>query len=313
MSAEAAIVVQQLVKRFGDFTAVDGIDLDVRRGEVFGFLGPNGCGKSTTIRMICGLLAPTAGNITVDGLDVRTQAEEIRARTGYVAQFFNLYGDLTVYENLEFYGSVYGVAPAELKRRIDHWCERLDLSQYGTVFARSLSTGVQRSLALAAAVLHEPAILLLDEPTSGVDPVARRAFFDVIGELAERGCSILVTTHVMDEADRCGRLALMNQGRLVASGSPTEIRRLGDLEIYQVSATPPARALGLAERHPEVEGAALFGAYLQFRVKDHGLAAAQRFVLWLRDQGLECSQPKPIRTTIEHVFLDLLGPGGGDG
>ncbi|MBI5835282.1 MAG: ABC transporter ATP-binding protein [Armatimonadetes bacterium] len=305
-----AIVVRDLVKRFGAFAAVDHVSLSVARGEVFGFLGPNGCGKSTTIRMICGLLGPTSGSIEVAGLDVRTHAEQIRARVGYVAQFFNLYRDLTVYENLTFYGGVYGVPRAELRSRVEHWCERLDLSRYGRVLSGELSTGVQRSLALAAAVLHEPAVLLLDEPTSGVDPIARRAFFDVIGELADGGTSILVTTHVMDEADRCGRLALMDRGKLVAEGTPSEIRAMGGTDIWQVSADPPSRALTLAEQHPGVDAPALFGTRLQFRVSDGTTAVA--VAQWLRDQGVTCDEPRPVRATIEHAFLQLLRRDDGD-
>lgn len=303
---EHAIVVEQLVKRFGDFAAVDGIDLHVRRGEVFGFLGPNGCGKSTTIRMLCGLLRPTSGRLEVDGLDVATEAETIRERVGYVAQFFNLYGDLTVHENLEFYGGVYGVPRAELWPRIERWCERLELSRYARMMAGSLSTGVQRSLALAAAVLHEPAILLLDEPTSGVDPVARRAFFEVIAELANGGTSVLVTTHVMDEAERCGRLALMNRGKLVAEGTPSQIKALGGTGIFQLTAHPPAQALALAERHAGLEGAALFGVNLQFRATTGGEEAARAFAAELRAAGLTCSEPRSVRTTIEHAFLGML-------
>ena len=303
-AADHAIVVRDLVKRFGAFAAVDGVTLTVDRGEVFGFLGPNGCGKSTTIRMICGLLGPTSGVVQVDGLDVRTHAEQIRARVGYVAQFFNLYRDLTVYENLTFYGGVYGVPRAELRPRVDRWCDRLDLHRYGNVLSGALSTGVQRSLALAAAVLHQPAVLLLDEPTSGVDPIARRAFFDAIGELADGGTAVLVTTHVMDEADRCARLALMNRGKLVAEGTPSQIRAMGGSDLWQVDAEPPSRALALAEQHPGLDAAALFGTRLQFRVTG-GLQPAA-VAQWLRDQGVSCDEPRPVRATIEHAFLQLL-------
>jgi ABC-2 type transport system ATP-binding protein len=299
-----------LVKRFGAFAAVDGIDLQVRRGEVFGFLGPNGCGKSTTIRVLCGLLAPSAGRVRVAGLDVTRDAERIRERVGYVAQSFNLYRDLTVYENLEFYGGVYGVRPPALGAEIDRWCTRLDLHRHGRVLAGALSTGVQRSLALASAVLHAPAILLLDEPTSGVDPIARRAFFEVIGDLAEQGTSILVTTHVMDEADRCGRLALMDRGRLVAEGTPAQVKALSGRAIFQLTAAEPTRALALAEGYAGVHGAALFGVNLQFGTPDDGLGAAQAFAAWLRGQGVACDEPRAVRPTIEHAFLSLLRRGG---
>ncbi len=299
----STIEATSLTKRFGDFTAVDAIDLEVAPGEVFGFLGANGCGKSTTIRMLCGLLRPTEGSARVAGFDVATQAEAIRQRTGYVAQFFNLYAELTVRQNLTFYGGVYGVPRGELAGRIDRWCERLDLTRYRDRLAGELSTGAKRTLALAAAVLHEPDVLLLDEPTSGVDPVARRAFFAVIGELAERGASILVTTHVMDEAERCGRLALMNRGRIIARGTPAEVKALGGSAVWQVDATPAARALERLEQHPGVASAALFGRSLQFSLSggEPGPVAAA-----LRAAGLECSEPRPVRPTIEHAFLELF-------
>lgn len=300
-----AIEVEHLVRRFGAFTAVDDISLHVERGEVFGFLGPNGCGKSTTIRMICGLLAPTSGTARVAGLDVATQAEAIRARVGYVAQFFNLYRTLTVRENLEFYGAMYGVAAAVLAPRIDRWIGRLDLGRYADTLAGSLSTGVQRSLGLAAAVLHEPAVLLLDEPTSGVDPRARRAFFEVIGELSAAGAAVLVTTHVMDEADRCHRLALMNRGRLVAEGTPSEIRRLAGSGLWEVGVDEPGRALTVAEALPAVANAALFGTKLQFRLRDEAADPAA-VVAGLREAELTVGEPQAVRPTIEHAFLRLL-------
>jgi ABC-2 type transport system ATP-binding protein len=302
---DRTIVAEELVKRFGSFTAVDHVSLEVHRGEVFGFLGPNGCGKSTTIRMLCGLLLPTAGRAWVAGLSVATQAERIRERVGYVAQFFNLYPDLTVAETLEFYGGVYGVRPPQLRQQVDRWCEKLELTRYRNALAGDLSTGVKRSLALAAAVLHEPAVLLLDEPTSGVDPVTRRTFFDAIGELAEAGTSILVTTHVMDEAERCHRLSLMNRGQLVAVGTPSEIKALGGLRLFQVRAEPAARALELAEAHPAVAAAALFGPALQFQLAD-GHTDPGEVTRALRAAGLASGDPEPVRPTIEHAFLHLL-------
>ncbi|HAZ62096.1 MAG TPA: multidrug ABC transporter ATP-binding protein [Armatimonadetes bacterium] len=305
--SQPALVVTDLVRKFGDFTAVDHVSLEVQPGEVFGFLGPNGCGKSTTIKMICGLLAPTAGRIVVDGLDVATQAEAIRARLGYVAQFFNLYDTLTVRENLLFFGGVYGVPAGELEQRVDHWIDRLDLGGVAGQRAGQISVGLQRSLALAAAVLHEPVMLLLDEPTSGVDPVARRAFFEVIAELAASGAAVLVTTHVMDEAERCHRLSLMNRGRLVTEGTPTEIRALAGGSIWQVEVAPAGRALTLAESRADLSAVALFGTKLQYRVaEENGTGAPEAVAEWLREQGITTGPPKPVRPTIEHVFLQVL-------
>lgn len=302
--SEVSIATVELTKRFGDFTAVDRVSLTVRRGEVFGFLGPNGCGKTTTIRILCGLLRPTSGHAQVAGFDVVREAERIRERIGYVAQFFNLYADLTVEENLFFYGGVYGLGSAALAAQVDRWTARLRLEPYRRTRAGALSTGLQRSLALAAAVLHEPKVLLLDEPTSGVDPLARRAFFDVIGELADRGTSVLVTTHVMDEAERCGRLALMNRGRIICEGTPSDVKAVAAGAIYRLPARPPGRALELAERAPGVLSAALFGTDLQLTLADP--ARAPEVARWLADQGIECGAPGPVRPTIEHAFLELL-------
>ena len=303
---EPAIRVADLTKRFGEFTAVDHIHLEVAKGEVFGFLGANGCGKSTTIRMLCGLLRPTSGHAEVDGLDVATQAERIRERVGYVAQFFNLYGDLTVEQNLRFYGGVYGVRREALEPRIDTWCERLDLARWRKTYAGDLATGIQRSLALAAAVLHEPAVLLLDEPTSGVDPLSRRAFFEAIGDLAAGGTAVLVTTHVMDEAERCGRLSLMNRGRILLTGTPAEVKAAGHRAIWRLRARPAARALALVEAHPAAENVALFGEDLQFSLREEATATALELAAWLRGQGLCCDEPEPVRPTIEHAFLEVI-------
>lgn len=301
-----AIEAHELVKIFGWFTAVDKVSLRVEPGEVFGFLGSNGCGKTTTIRMLSGLLRPDAGEATVAGYDVRQDPEAVRCRTGYVAQFFNLYGDLTVEENLRFFGGVYGVAPARLSAQIETWCDRLSLSSERRQLARALSIGQQRSLGLAAAVLHEPAILLLDEPTSGVDPRARRAFFEIIGELAAAGTAVLVTTHVMDEAERCSRLALMNRGRIIAAGTPAELKAESPTRLFGVRAQPASRAVELAAQHPDVASAALFGDELQFGLADANAEHAAGVVRWLSEQGLRCEALRSVRTTIEHAFLELL-------
>lgn len=307
MSQPLAIEIKQLVKRFGAFAAVDGIDLTVEPGEVFGFLGPNGCGKSTTIRMLCGLLRPTSGKAFVAGLDVARQSERVRERIGYVAQFFTLYGDLTVEENMELYGGVYGVGGALLHERMAYWLERLDLAEHHATQAESLSTGVQRRLSLACAVLHEPPILLLDEPTSGVDPAARREFFAVIGELAERGAAVLVTTHVMDEAERCNRLALMNRGRLRALGTPAELKEACPGAFYAVRVSEVTRTLELARAHPAVRDAHPFGVDVQLQLEAEDDGAIAGVCAWLREQGIECGPPRHVRSTIEHTFLSLLG------
>src|SRR5689334_22285985 len=220
-----AVRIEKLVKRFGDFVAVDDVSIDVARGEIFGFLGPNGAGKSTTIRILCGLLAPTSGRATVHGFDVATQAEEIRQNIGYMSQRFSLYDDLTVEENIEFFGGVYGVAPDKLRQRRDYVLKMAGLEDKRTTMTNLLSGGWKQRLALGCAILHEPPILFLDEPTSGVDPIARCSFWGLIYDLSAAGHTVFVTTHYMDEAEYCHRLALMHAGRVIALGSPEELKK----------------------------------------------------------------------------------------
>ncbi len=307
-----AIETRGLTKRFGDFVAVDSIDLAVRTGEIFGFLGPNGCGKSTTIRMLCGLLQPTSGEATVAGMNVRTEAERIRAVLGYVGQFFYLYGDLTVEENMDLYGGVYGVPARRLPERIDYWLQRLTLTEARRTLAGSLSTGIQRRLSLACAVLHEPSVLLLDEPTSGVDPASRRDFFEVIAELSDKGTTVLVTTHVMDEAERCNRLSLMNRGRLRALGAPSEIRAMSGGGYYRLPTGNLRLAVELADGHPSVLDAYPYGGDLQVQLAADDLEAARGVSAWLAERGVDCGEPTPVRPTIEHTFIRFLGEEGAE-
>ncbi len=224
MRREAAIETRELVKRFGAFTAVDGVTLEIGRGEVFGFLGPNGAGKTTTIRILCGLLEPTSGVARVNGYDVAAEPERVKQSIGYMSQKFSLYDDLTVEENLEFFSMVYGVPRERREERKQYALRMAGLEEERRRMTRELAGGWKQRLALGCAVLHEPRVLFLDEPTSGVDPVARRKFWDLIYEMAEGGSTVLVSTHYMDEAEYCGRLALMHRGRVVALGSPEELR-----------------------------------------------------------------------------------------
>lgn len=224
MRREAAVRTRDLVKRFGTFTAVDGVTLEIGRGEVFGFLGPNGAGKTTTIRILCGLLEPTAGEARVNGFDVAAEPERVKQSIGYMSQKFSLYDDLTVEENLEFFSMVYGVARERREERKEFALRMAGLERERKRMTRELAGGWKQRLALGCAVLHEPPVLFLDEPTSGVDPMARRRFWDLIYEMAEGGAAVLVSTHYMDEAEYCGRLALMHRGRVVALGSPEELR-----------------------------------------------------------------------------------------
>jgi ABC-2 type transport system ATP-binding protein len=234
-AGEHAVSVHGLRKTFGDLVAVEGLDLEIRRGEVFGLLGPNGSGKTTTIRMLCGLLAPTAGGGTVVGLDLQTESDAIRRNIGYMSQKFGLYEDLTVAENLRFYASVYGVRGAEREERSRELLEVLHLMPRRNQLAGTLSGGWKQRLALACATAHRPSLVFLDEPTAGVDPAARRHFWQIIYELAAAGTTILVTTHYMDEAERCERLAFLSRGHLIGLGTVAEVtRQFGESTIEDV-------------------------------------------------------------------------------
>jgi len=220
---QAAVETRDLTRRFGALTAVDALTLRIEKGEVFGLLGPNGSGKTTTIRMLCGLLEPTAGTATVAGLDVTQEPDRIKERIGYMSQKFGLYEDLTAAENLDFYGGIYGLRNTARRQRIDGVVGFLGLAGRLRQLVGTLSGGWKQRVALACAMLHQPPVLFLDEPTAGVDPAARRGFWNTIKTLAAEGTTVLVTTHYMDEAERCGRLALMSQGHLITLGTPTEV------------------------------------------------------------------------------------------
>jgi len=224
----AAVTIDNLTKEFGDFTAVDKISLEVERGEIFGFLGANGAGKTTAIRMLCGLLLPTSGRGTVNGFDIYRENEKIKTSIGYMSQKFSLYGDLTGRENLDFYGNVYRIPKRELKDRIDETIENLDLSDFIDRPSESLPVGWRQRLALGAAILHRPGILFLDEPTGGVDPVFRRRFWEILYRLSEKGTTLFVTTHYMDEAEFCRRISIMHRGRIIEVGSPREMVKRHD-------------------------------------------------------------------------------------
>jgi ABC-2 type transport system ATP-binding protein len=308
-NGEVRIVTDRLVKRFGAFTAVDEVSFSVRRGEIMGFLGPNGAGKSTLIRMLCGLLRPTAGRAEVAGIDVARNPERVRENIGYMSQKFSLYNDLSVIENLRFFGGIYGVKGERLAQRVAFAMEMAGLAGRADALVSNLSGGWKQRLALGCAVLHQPPILFLDEPTSGVDPTSRRRFWDLIYALSEQGVTVLITTHYMDEAEYCNRLALINTGRLVALGTPSELKRgaiQGRLLLVECEDAGPL--LEALETAPGVRDVAPFGSSLHLLVDDPA-ADIPRIEQFLSTRGLRWTRVEPIKPTLEDVFVQLVGAG----
>ena len=304
-----SVSVEQLTKRFGDFTAVDAISLAARRGEIFGFLGPNGAGKSTTIRILCGLLRPTSGRATVAGLDVATQPEAIRQRIGYMSQKFSLYNDLRVHENLEFFGGLYSVPAAEMPGRMAWAIRMAGLEGRERALTGSLPVGWKQRLALGCAVLHRPPIVFLDEPTSGVDPVSRRQFWELIQQIAQEGVTVFVTTHYMDEAEYCNRLVLIDRGRIVAMGTPTELKRCMKGELLFVECEPLGPSLAVLRAAPGVIEAGIFGRGMHALVAD-ARASAGPVREALAAHNLQVRRVEPIQPTLEDVFVVLTSPRG---
>ncbi len=301
-----AVRVRGLTRRFGAFTAVDNIDLDVLDGEIFGFLGPNGAGKSTTIRMLCGLLIPSEGTGTVAGYDILRQPDRIKEHIGYMSQRFSLYEDLTVGQNLRFYMGIYGIPRGRRPERMAFAMEVAGLTGREETLARELATGWRQRLALACAILHEPPILFLDEPTSGVDPISRRRFWDLIHGLAQRGTTVFVTTHYMDEAEYCDRLALIDGGRIVALGSPTELRtRFMEQAVLEVEALPLLDSLEALQESSEVLDAAFFGQRLHVRVADPR-SGAEAVRNALRARSAEVLRIEEVIPSLEDVFVALV-------
>ena len=305
----AAISVRGLTKRFGDFTAVDGIDLDVPRGQVFGFLGPNGSGKSTTIRMLTGSLTATAGRAYVLGEDVLAHPARVQRRIGYMSQKFTLFKDLTVDENLRFYAGVYGLSPEQCANQRAYVLRMADLVGREKELTANLSVGWQRRLALGTATIHSPELLFLDEPTSGVDPVARRQFWDLLYDLANRGVTLFVTTHYMEEASHCNQLAFIYRGRLVAEGTPQEIRdRATGQRILEVRVANPDAGLELITKLPKVVDAYLSGATVHAVVEQEVAerAVAESLINELQSRGFGDVSVAPVAPTIDDVFVSLV-------
>lgn len=304
-SGEYAVEIENLVKRFGDFVAVDQLNLTVRKGEVFGFLGPNGAGKSTTIRMLCGLLTPTAGRAQVAGFDVGREPEQVRQNIGYMSQKFSLYSDLTVVENLRLFAGLYSVPRAVLAERMAWALEMANLKGHESRLTRTLSGGWKQRLALGCAVLHRPPIVFLDEPTSGVDPVARRQFWDLIHQMAAEGVTVFVTTHYMEEAEYCNRLALIFRGKMVALGTPSELKQSSmEGELLLVECDDLGTAVEALKNEPAVMDVAVFGNALHLVVADAAAVMPQvRAALLARK--IAVSKVETIRPTLEDVFVSL--------
>src|SRR5215469_8580382 len=306
--SEPAISAERLVRRFGNFTAVNDVSFRVEKGEIFGFLGPNGSGKTTVIKMLTGLLPLSGGNTRVEGIDVRTDSEAVRERIGYMSQNFSLYYDLTVAENLQFYGRIYSLEPARLKRRIDEIVQLNGLAPYLNRLSSQLSGGWKQRLALGCAMLHEPKLLFLDEPTAGIDPVARRQLWDLLFELSGHGITFFVTTHYMDEAERCSHVAYIYYGKLIADGTPDSLRELPDVQPQgtmriEIIAPEVTRALRLARHIAGIRSATIFGQSIHALIDDHFNLDELREQL-LKD-GIAVAEIRPLAPSLEDVFVEL--------
>jgi len=303
-----AIIAHGLTKQFGDFTAVDEIDFEVRRGEIFGFLGPNGSGKTTTIRMMLGLLTPTQGTVNVLGVSVLEHPERIRNRVGYMSQRFSLYNDLTVRQNLAFYGKVYGLSNAELEERIQAAMVMAGLQEHEDAQTRDLSGGWRQRLALSAAILHRPELVFLDEPTAGVDPVSRRAFWDLLYDLIAEGVTVFVTTHYMDEAEHCHRLAFIQRGNIIARGSPRSIKEsMMRGQVLEIAPSDPERAINVLRAVQEsgdlaLQAVELYGSLIHVTVMDVQASEAAIHNV-LREANIDSGQVSVIEPSLEDVFI----------
>ncbi len=306
--AEPAILAEHLVRRFGQVAAVNDVSFRVEQGEIFGFLGPNGSGKTTVIKMLTGLLPLSDGSARVEGLDVRVDAEAVRERIGYMSQNYSLYHDLTVAENLQFYGRIYSLEPARLKRRIEEIVGLNGLAPYMNRLSSQLSGGWKQRLALGCAMLHEPKLLFLDEPTAGIDPVARRQLWDLLFELSGHGITFFVTTHYMDEAERCSHVAYIYYGKIIADGTPNSLRELPDVQppgTMRVEITTPevTRALRFTRQIPGIRSATIFGQSIHALIDDHINLHDLRGDLL--KNGISVVEIRPLAASLEDVFVEL--------
>jgi ABC-2 type transport system ATP-binding protein len=301
----SAIEVRGLTRRFGAFVAVSDLTFDVRQGEIFGFLGSNGAGKSTTIRMLCGLLRPTAGTARVGGIDVGRDPEAVKQRIGYMSQRFSLYEKLTVDQNINFFGGIYGLGGERLVARRSFVLDMAGLRGRESTLTRDLSAGWRQRLSLGCAILHEPPIVFLDEPTSGVDPLSRRRFWRLIKELARGGTTVLVTTHYLDEAEHCDRIAIIHAGRLAALGTPAELKDMfADRLILEIRAPNPVEAMHRLDDIPEIEKTSIFGTSVHAILRTRDISPPT-IAARLRDAGID-AEIKVVEPSLEDVFLDVV-------
>ena len=306
MKEELAVEVKGLTKVFGNFTAVDHIDLKVIKGKIFGFLGPNGAGKSTTIKMLCGLLLPTSGEGTIAGSDIFRESEAIKKKIGYMSQKFSLYDDLTVEENIDFFAGIYRV-PKSIRPERKAWIlEMSDLTTHTSSITRSLAGGWKQRLALGCALIHQPPIVFLDEPTSGVDPISRRRFWNLISDIAREGTTVFVTTHYMEEAEYCDELALIYKGKMIAKGTPTSIREDSmPSDLIELSVSRPFEAIEVLENSGSVASASIFGDGLHLILKN-GDYDGETIRKILSEKSFEIYSINSVRPSLEDVFVHLI-------
>ncbi len=305
-----AVTAEALTRVFGRFVAVDQVSFEVHRGEIFGFLGPNGAGKTTTIKMLAGLLAPTSGRGTVAGYDVATEAETIKRNIGYMSQLFSLYADLTVEENIAFFSGLYGVPEEKRAARRDWVLEVAGLADQHARLTGDLPLGIKQRLALGCAVLHEPPILFLDEPTSGVDPLSRRRFWDLIYRLTEAGTTVFVSTHYMEEAEYCHRLALMNRGKLIALDTPARLRAAVRDPLFDLHTSDSLRTVKLLQQSDTVREAAMYGRAVHVTVTDV-VRAREDIPARLKNGGVELRAMERIAPSLEDAFVYQVRAAGG--
>jgi ABC-2 type transport system ATP-binding protein len=305
VNAVTTVRAEALTRRFGDFVAVNGISFEIHAGEIWGFLGPNGSGKSTTIRMLCGVLEPTSGRADVLGYDVARDPESVKLRIGYMSQGSALWNDLSVEEHLRFYAGLFGIYGAERQQAVAEWMERVGLSDRRHALAGALPGGFRKRLALACTLLHRPQMLFLDEPTSGVDPVSRREFWDIIVGLADEGTTVMVTTHYLDEAEHCNELAFIYGGNIIARGSPAELKHAPNAGVtVEIDAPENVALLDTVDDETYVRSASLFGSALHVTVED--AADVERLRGFLAQRGMHATDLREIAPSLEDVFAGLI-------